>query len=40
MDMYKPDITDNTSVPKYGTMGSVTVTPEIRDANDESLELP
>lgn len=40
MDMYTPDITDNTSVPKCGTMGSVTVTPEIRDANDESLELP
>ena len=40
MDMYKPDMTDNTSVPKCGTVGNVTVTPEIRDENDESLELP
>lgn len=40
MDVYKPDITGNTSMPKCGTMGSMTVTPDIRVTNDESLALP
>ena len=40
MDVYKPDITGNSSVPKCGTMGSTTVTPDIRDTNAESLALP
>lgn len=40
MDVYKPDITGNTSMPKCGTMGSMTVTPDIRDTNAESLALP
>lgn len=40
MDVYKPDITGNSSVPKCGTMGSMTVTPDIRDTNAESLALP
>ena len=40
LDVYKPDITGNSSVPKCGTMGSTTVTPDIRDTNAESLALP
>lgn len=40
LDVYKPDITGNSSVPKCGTMGSMTVTPDIRDTNAESLALP